>query len=390
MGPTAVADHRDFPTREATVTNIANGLDAPWAFDWLPNGDVLVTERFGSVRVIRDGVLLEDAVAGAPEVFAAGQGGLLDVAVHPAFARNQLVYLSYAHGTEEGNRLRILRATFREMRLEDPEVIFEVAQTKNGGGHFGSRFLWLPDGTLLFSVGDGGNPPIEYNGAPIREQSQLLTSHLGKMIRLNDDGSIPSDNPFAGRPDVRQEIFSYGHRNVQGVAHDAARDRIIVSEHGSKGGDELNLVVAGQNYGWPLTTYSTEYDISGTPISAVQSLADMEDPAAVWTPSIAPSDVVVYTGGQYADWSENVFLAAMVLRADNSISAYTTSPAGAVLRLEMDDAGAIAAQERLTLGDVRVRSIEQGPDGFLYVLTDGTAPQNRPGANGGALWRLEG
>lgn len=389
-GPTSISDYREFPTRQISTSIVTEGLDAPWAFDWLPNGDILVTERFGSLRLVRDGILLPAPVSGVPEVFAAGQGGLLDIAVHPDFDDNQYVYLSYAHGTEEGNRLRVVRATLTGTELGTPEVVFEVAQTKTGSSHYGSRFLWLPDGTLVFSVGDGGNPPIQYSGELIREQAQFLSSHLGKLIRINDDGSIPADNPFVGRPDVRHEIYSFGHRNVQGIAYDAVHDRLIVSEHGSKGGDELNLILPGANYGWPLTTYSTEYDLTGSEIAQVQSLEGMEDPLAVWTPTIAPSEVVAYSANQYPNWSGDLFLAAMLLRADNSFAAYASSPAGAVLRLGMNEAGEVTEQERLLVGEVRVRSIEQGPDGYLYVLTDGTAPQNRPGTEAGLLLRIDG
>lgn len=389
-GPTRVSDYRDFPVTEGSVSLVADGLDAPWSFAWLPNGDVLVTERFGSLRMIRDGVLLEAPVIGVPDVFSAGQAGLLDVTVHPDFAENRWVYVSYADGTEEGNRLRVTRAALNGGTLEDAEVIFEVAQTKTGSGHYGSRFQWLPDGTLLFSVGDGGNPPIQYNGELIREQAQYLSAHLGKFIRINDDGTIPQDNPFAGRPDVRQEIFSYGHRNPQGVTYDIDRNRIIASEHGSKGGDELNVVAAGANYGWPLATYATEYDMTGTAISPDQSLPGMQDPMAVWTPSIAPSGVVYYTGDRYGANRGDLFLAAMVLRENNAFAAYASSPAGGVIRMDLDEAGAVAGQQLITLGEVRVRSLEQGPDGFLYALTDATSPQNKAGENNGALWRIDG
>jgi glucose/arabinose dehydrogenase len=324
-----------------------------------------------------------------PEVFAAGQGGLLDISLHPEFEENRYVYISYAHGTEEGNRLRVMRANLNGMALENPEAIFEVAQTKTGPDHYGSRFQWLPDGTLLFSVGDGGNPPTEYNGKLIREQAQHLTAHLGKIVRIHDDGAIPQDNPFVSRPDVRPEIWSYGHRNVQGITYDTSRGRVIASEHGSKGGDELNLLLPGKNYGWPLATYSTEYDMSGTLISPHQTLPDTEDPLAVWTPSIAPSDIVYYTGERYGDWRGDLFLAAMLLRSNTSIVAYMFSPAGAVLRIETDAEGNIRSQERINVGEVRVRDIDQGPDGFLYVLTDATSPQNKASVNAGALWRIE-
>jgi glucose/arabinose dehydrogenase len=252
-----------------------------------------------------------------------------------------------------------------------------------------SRFQWLPDGTLLVSVGDGGNPPTTYNGELIREQAQLLNAHLGKIIRINDDGSVPDNNPFIGRPDVLPEIYSYGHRNVQGITYDPEQERVIASEHGSKGGDEVNSVTPGANYGWPLATYSTEYDGAGTLISPDISIEGAVDPLVAWTPTIAPSEIVYYTGTQYPEWEGDVFLAGMLLRENNSIAAYASSPAGAVLRMEAAENGGLTPVERIVVGEVRVRSIEQGPDGALYVLTDSTGRQNRPGAQNGALVRIE-
>ena len=381
-------DYRELPEREASAAEVVGGLDAPWAFVWLPSGDVLVTERFGTLRMIRDGVLLAESVAGVPEVFSAGQGGLLDVTVHPEFDQNRLVYLSYAHGTNEGNRLRVARAELRDMKLENLEVIFEVGETKTGSQHFGSRFAWLPDGTLLFSVGDGGNPPTEYNGELIREQAQNLSAHLGKIIRINDDGTIPNDNPFVGRPDVNPEIYSFGHRNVQGITYDQSSGRVLASEHGSKGGDELNSIEPGANYGWPLATFSTEYDAFSTAIAPTETAPEFIDPIAAWTPTVAPSAVVAYTGERY-DAAGDVFMAAMLLRSNTTIAAYAFSPAGSILRLITDEVGGVTGQERISLGDVRVRSIGQGPDGYLYALTDTTDRQSRPGMNAGALVRIE-
>ena len=384
-----VTDYRDLSVQAATLTPVASGLDAPWAFAWLPDGDVLVSERFGTLRLVRDGVV-SAPIAGVPDVLAAGQGGLLDVTIHPEFAVNRLVYLSYAHGTNEANRLRVARAELVGESLQNLEVIFTVNETKTGAQHFGSRFAWLPDGTLLFSVGDGGNPPTQYAGALIREQAQNLSAHLGKIIRINDDGSIPEDNPFIGRPDALPEIYSYGHRNVQGIAFDAVGNRVIVSEHGSKGGDELNAIAPGANYGWPVTSFATEYDAFSSEISPDQTLPGVTNPLAVWTPTIAPSTVVAYDGGRYNLADDNtLFLSGMLLRSNTTIAAYATRPAGSIFMLTTDDAGAVTRQERITVGDVRVRSLGQGPDGYLYVLTDTTGRQTRPGTNDGALYRVE-
>lgn len=388
-GPTKVTDYRELPIKELKLSEVVNGLDAPWSFVWLPNGEIIIAERFGDLKKVQNGVLLSENIKGTPKVLSKSQGGLLDITLHPKFDQNNYIYYSYAHGSLEGNRLRIARSKLIDMELKDTKVIFEVEQTKNGAQHFGSRFQWLPDGTLLFSVGDGGNPPTEYNGELIREQAQKLNSHLGKIIRINDDGSIPNDNPFVGRPDVNPEIWSYGHRNVQGITYDAKSDKVFASEHGSKGGDELNYIQGGKNYGWPKSTYSTEYDFSGTLISAYQSLNGIQDPVAVWTPSIAPSNLVYYSGDKYKGWGGDIFLAAMVLRSNTTILAYATSPAGGILRISTNEKGEVLSQEHLHIGDYRVRDIRQGPDGYLYVLTDSTSRQSRPGAEKGALWRIE-
>jgi glucose/arabinose dehydrogenase len=383
----AVTDYRGLSVRAVEYTTVTTGLDAPWAFAWLPDGDVLVTERFGALQRVSDGVAT--AVSGVPEVLAAGQGGLLDVTVHPEFTENRFIYLSYSHGTEEGNRLRVARAELRDDALENVEVIFEVSQTKTGTQHFGSRFLWLPDGTLVFSVGDGGNPPLQYAGELIREQAQNLSTYFGKLIRINDDGSIPEDNPFVGRPDALPEIYSFGHRNVQGLTYVAERGELIVSEHGSKGGDELNRVAPGGNYGWPLTTFATEYDAFGTPISPDRSLPGTQSPLAVWTPTIAPSSVTALTGDRYALPGTNLFLAGMLLRSNTSIAAYATRPAGALFRIVLDGDGLVATQELIPLGEVRVRSVAQGPDGYVYVLTDTTGRQSRAGTAAGTIIRID-
>jgi glucose/arabinose dehydrogenase len=381
-------DYRNVPVRTASVETIATDFDAPWSFTWLPGGDLLVTERFGTlVRVSADGS--RQSVTGTPKVFSAGQGGLLDVTVHPAFAENQWVYLSYATGDAEGNRLEVARGQLRGNTLENLETIFSVGEAKTGSQHFGSRFVWLPDGTLVFSVGDGGNPPLEYNGTLIREQAQDLTAHLGKTIRLNDDGSIPNDNPFVGRPDVNPEIYSFGHRNIQGLAYDTTQDRILASEHGSKGGDEFNEIRPGANYGWPLTTFSTEYDSFSTEIAPNRTLPGVVNPLLVWTPTVAPSEVVVNEGDRYGDQAD-IFMAAMLLRSNTTIAAYAFRPAGAVLQLTREGEGRLSNSALISLGDVRVRSIELGPDGFLYALTDTTGRQSRPGTNAGAIVRILG
>ena len=361
---TAQAERSDVKTNPdfQNITVLEN-LEHPWGLVWLPNGSMLITERPGRLRIARDGVLDPTPIPGAPEVFAENQGGLLDIALHPRFEENRLVYFTYSHGTNSANRTRIARATFDGGALSDWRVIFEVSQTKNRGQHFGSRLVWLPDGTLLASIGDGGNPPVELEGEFIRQQAQNLSSHLGKVIRINDDGSIPSDNPFANDAEAAPEVWSYGHRNIQGLAFDSTTNQVWATEHGSRGGDEVNLVEAGENYGWPIVTHSREY--SGGLISPEKSLPGMVDPKVVWTPSIAPSGLAVYTGATFPEWRGNLFAGGLVSRD--------------IRRIELDESGNVVNEESIAIGQ-RVRDVRQGPDGLLYVLTD---------ASNGRLIRLE-
>lgn len=371
----------ELPHSTPVLSRVAERLDAPWAMDWLPNGDILVTEKFGSLRLIQNGELVDGRVSGTPDVFAGGQGGLLDVSVHPDFASNRWVYLTYSVGTEESNRLNVGRGQWMDGALTDFATVFEVTQNKDGGQHFGSCLLWLDDGTLLVSIGDGGNPPRRYDGGLIREQSQNLDTYFGKIVRIHADGRVPDDNPFLGRPDARPEVFSYGHRNVQGIALQPRTGRIFASEHGSQGGDELNVVVAGNNYGWPVVTYAVEYGPERTPISDERSRPGMADPVAVWSPAIAPSAAAFYTGDVYPDWRGNLFLGAMRI-------AGRPNP-GALIRVTLSGDGEVIAQERLDLGQVRVRDVQQGPDGYLYVLTTGVESHRTEGTRNGVLWRIE-
>ena len=228
-------------------------------------------------------------------------------------------------------------------------VIFEVSQAKTDSQHFGSRLLWLPDGTLLVAIGDGGNPPLQLAGDLIRKQSQNLQSHLGKIIRINDDGSTPKDNPFAG-----SKIWSYGHRNIQGISFDPMTQRVWATEHGAKGGDELNLIEKGKNYGWPVVSASQEYG-TNTPVSRKKSRPDLIDPKTIWTPAIAPSGLVFYTGNRFPNWQGNLFAGGLVSRD--------------IRRLSVDKSGEIINQEAIPIGQ-RVRDVRQSPDGFLYLLTD--------------------
>lgn len=332
---------------------LIEGLERPWSMAWLPDGTLLITEKAGRLRLVRDGVLEPTPIAGVPEVMSSGQGGLMEIAIHPRFAENRLVYLTYSHGTENANRTRLARATFDGNALRNLQVIFEVSQVKSGGQHFGSRIVWLPDGTMLVAIGDGGNPPVQLEGDLIRKQAQNLRSHLGKIVRLKDDGSIPRDNPFATRADANPAIWSYGHRNIQGLTFDPSTQRVWATEHGARGGDELNLVEAGKNYGWPIVTYSQEY--SGGEISQERSRPGMVDPKVVWTPATAPSGLAIYSGDHFPDWQGDLFAGGLVSRD--------------VRRINLDATGKVLGQQAIAIGQ-RVRDVRQGPDGLLYILTD--------------------
>ncbi|WJI24114.1 PQQ-dependent sugar dehydrogenase [Thermosynechococcus sp. B0] len=344
------------PTLAVRIETVVEGLEHPWAVTWLPDGSALITERPGRLRRFHQG-RLGSPIRGVPPVFAQGQGGLLDVALHPRFAENNWVYLTYAHGTASANRTRLARGRLVGDRLEEVTVLFEVSQAKTGGQHFGSRLAWLPDGTLLMAIGDGGNPPIELEGKLIREQAQNRRSHLGKIIRLRDDGTVPEDNPFVGDATATPELWSYGHRNIQGLVVDPVTEAVWSTEHGSLGGDELNRIERGANYGWPVVTYSREY--WGAEITPERRRPGMVDPLVVWTPAIAPSGLAVYRGDRAPQWQGALFAGGLVSQDVRKIRVNTNT--------------AVESQGRIPIGQ-RVRDVRQGPDGYLYVLTDD--PQN--------------
>jgi len=333
---------------------IVDGLRHPWGLAWLPDGAVLITERSGRLRLVRDGKLEPTPIAGVPAVCACGQGGLLDVSLHPDFAQNRLVYLTFAQGTEDSNRTGLARGRLNldAMRLEDTEIIFRNADAKSGTQHFGSRLVWLPDGTLLMSIGDGGNPPISFDGDNIRQQAQNLGTHFGSVLRLTDEGKVPPDNPFVDRPGARPEIYSYGHRNIQGMTFDARGGRVWANEHGSRGGDEINLIEAGNNYGWPEVTYSMEY--WGPRISDKTRAPGVTQPKVVWTPSIAPSGMAFYTGSEFPDWQGHLLSGALKFKQ---------------IRVTALNGARAGDEQKLSIGQ-RVRDVRQGPDGGIYVLTD--------------------
>lgn len=366
VAATPETDPAAIPVEQGIASQtLVTGLEHPWGMAFLPSGDILVTERPGRLRLVRDGKLLPEPVTGVPEVFAQGQGGLLDVALAPDFAKSGVLFLSYAHGTPEANATRVARARLDGAKLSDLKVIFEVTPAKSGRAHFGSRLLPLEDGTLLVSVGDGGNPPTRLGEAFIRDQAQNLGSPIGKMVRIRADvGGPPQGNPFVGRDGADPVIWSYGHRNIQGLARDPATGALFATEHGAQGGDELNRLKPGANYGWPIVTHAVEYGPERRPITADRARDGTEQPLAVWTPAVAPSGLAVYRGAVFPQWNGDLLAGALIWRE--------RSNPGAVIRLDLDEAGQVRGQTQIQIG-ARVRDVRVGPDGAIYVLTDETA-----------------
>ena len=316
------------------------GLDLPWSLAFLPDGSALVTELGGTLRRIEGAGMASEPIANVPAVYFAGQGGLFDVVLHPDFARNRLVYLSYAEGGPSDNGTAIARGRLVGNALEDVEVIFRNFTRKDTAVHYGGRMVFLADGTLLLTTGDG----FDY-----REAAQDVDSGLGKVLRMNDDGSPVADNPFPGSP----YVFSYGHRNPQGLAV-STQGEIWLHEHGPRGGDELNRIEAGVNYGWPAITFGLDY--SGARISPYQQMPGMEQPLHSWVPSIAPSGLAVYRGDVFPEWQGDLFVGALVDREARRV------------RLRDDR----VVEEEALFGELgeRLRDIRVGPEGHLYLVTD--------------------
>jgi aldose sugar dehydrogenase len=336
------------------LVTVVSGLEHPWGMAFLPDASILVTERPGRVRIVRQGQLDPEPLDGVPPVYASGQGGLLDVALDPEFDSNRLIYLSYAAEGDGGNSTRVARATLGEGRLDDLEVIFTAEPLVRSSKHFGSRLAFDAEGHLFITVGERGQG----------ERAQDLGDHNGTVIRLHPDGSVPADNPFVGTAGARPEIFSYGHRNAQGLAIHPETGIPWLHEHGARGGDEVNVVHPAVNYGWPVITYGIDY--SGAPIGEGTHKEDMAQPIHYWVPSIAPSGMAFYDGDAFPEWRGDLFVGALRSRL--------------LARLELDGEK-VVAEERLLEGAIgRIRDVEVGPDGYLYLLTD--EPD-------GGLYRLE-
>ncbi len=333
----------------------ATGLAFPWSIAWLPDGRALVTEKGGALKILDRAGKTVATVSGVPAVATVGQGGLLDVELHPDFAKNGLVYLTQAVGDPKANMTALSRGRLVGTELREVSELFRNPTAKTGGAHFGSRLVWLPDGTLLMSVGDGGNPNIQLNGENIRNNAQNPKAYFGKVLRLNADGTPAKGNPGVADPakgwDPR--LWSMGHRNIQGLARDPKTGTVWATEHGAKGGDELNRIVGGGNHGWPLVTYSVEY--SGKPITEERSRPGFRDPVSVWVPSIAPSGLAVYRG-KALPALEGAVLAGGLMSKDVRV-------------IRVGAQGGPSAERRIAIG-ARVRDVSVGPDGALYVLTD--------------------
>jgi aldose sugar dehydrogenase len=333
----------------ARVVDVARGLEHPWGLAFLPDGRLLVTERPGRLRLVAPGGRLSDPLAGVPPVAAGGQGGLLDVALGPGFARDRLVYLSFAEPGAGGQSTAVARGRLGEHGLESTEVVWRQLPKVNSTFHWGSRLVFRPDGTLFVTVGDRLSH---------RDAAQDLSVTLGKIVRINPDGSAPRDNPFVGREGVRPEIWSYGHRNVQAATLDA-RGELWTVEHGARGGDELNNPQPGRNYGWPVITYGVDY--SGARIGVGTARPGMEQPVYYWDPVIAPSGAVFYQGDRFPRWRGDLLVGSL--------------QPGGLVRLRLADAR-VAAEERYQLEpNERIRDVRQGPDGLIYLLTD--SPRGR-------------
>ena len=341
------------------VVNVVDGLQDPWSMAFLPGGDMLVTERPGRLRIVRDGVLQEEPISGTPPVRSEGQGGLLEVALHPDFESNRLVYLTYSKPNEDFTEgtTAVARARLEDDRLADFEEIFEAQAWSTGGSHYGSKLAFDGNGYLFITVGDRGVNPLSM---PVEEHpAQDLTNHQWTVIRLHDDGRVPEDNPFVGRADALPEIWSYGHRNLQGLAIHPDTGALWQTEHGSQGGDELNLIHPGRNYGWPVIGYGVQY--GGIKFHRGRELDGMEQPIQFWTPSIAPSGLIVYTGDRFPEWRGHLFAGGLDGRQIARVALESGETGYQVARLE---------RPSLLPGFARIRDIREGPDGYIYVAID--------------------
>ena len=333
------------------VVPVASGLQNPWGIAFLPGGDILITERSGRLRIVREGRLLPDAVPGVPEVLAQGQGGLLDVQPHPDFATNRLIYITYSkpYTDLEGARTVLIRGTFQDDALTNIEELFSAQAV--GRGHYGSRIAFDGNGYVFITAGDRQAPS---RGDLYAHPAQDLSNHHGVVVRLHDDGRIPADNPFVGTAGALGEIWSYGHRNPQGLAFHPMTGDLWANEHGPQGGDELNVVLPGRNYGWPVIGYGVNYG-SGTTIHEGTLKEGRESPKHFWVPSIATSGLMIYTGDKFPAWRGNIFVGGL---GGEQLSRLTV------------DGQTVLNEETLFQRMGRIRDVRQGPDGYIYLAIE--------------------
>jgi glucose/arabinose dehydrogenase len=355
--PTGPQDFEQSGTKYRVVP-VAAGLANPWSLAFLPDGSLLVTERPGRLRVVRNGTLDPQPVAGTPTVWATGQGGLLEVLPHPNFADNRWLYLTYSKPCEQGGATTaLMRGRFDGKALVDAKDLFVAENCNTGNPHFGSKLAFGRDGSLYMTIGERGD----------RQRAQNLAIHGGKVLRLTADGAAHPDNPFVGKAGHKPEIFTYGNRNAQGLAVHPTTGAVWANEHGPQGGDELNILVAGKNYGWPIASYGREYGPNGALISAHPTREGVEEPILTWLPSIGISGLLIYTGDAFPQWKDHFFVGGL---------------SGLALhRLAFNDKGGLLGREEL-LSDMRqrIRDVRQGPDGFIYLAAD---------SNPGGILRIE-
>jgi glucose/arabinose dehydrogenase len=326
------------------VDTLSAELSNPWGIAFLPDARILVTERSGEILIFQNGKLLAEKIEGVPAVYANGQGGLLDIQLHPEYATNGFIYLAYSKPGEGGGGTTISRAKLEGNKLVNLQELFSAQPFTASDVHFGCRIAFDGDGFMFFSSGERGT----------KENAQNLGNHLGKILRLHDDGRVPADNPFVNEAGAKPEIWSYGHRNPQGLVYDRSTGTLWDHEHGPKGGDELNKVEKGKNYGWPVITYGINYD--GKPITDKTTMEGMEQPVNYWVPSIAPCGMAQVTGDKFPGWKNNLLIGALSFKH--------------VARVELDN-DKFVKQEKLLDKVARVRAVAESPDGFIYVATEG-------------------
>jgi aldose sugar dehydrogenase len=349
-GQTQIAGNeadRAIESRNFTVATVVDGLEHPWGMAFLPGGDILVTERPGRLRLVRNGSLVAEPIAGVPEVRAQGQGGLLDVALHPDFSGNRFVYLSYSKPGPDGATTAVARGVFDGDRLSGVQDIFVGEAWGGGGQHFGSRLLFDRDGYLYVTIGERGSPA----------RAQDPNDHAGTVLRLHDDGRVPADNPFVGREGYRPEIFTYGNRNAQGLALHPETGAVWQNEHGPRGGDEINVLRAGANYGWPVVSYGNHYD--GRRIPDPDTEPGLEAPLLHWTPALAPSGMAFYTGDVFPQWRGDVFVGGLASQQ--------------LRRVRFDGTNVVEQMSLLEDRGQRIRDVRDGPDGLIYLLVDASS-----------------